>query len=150
MGTHSRYGKSLMSAVVGSEFRDWGSSVEVNYGCGSSARIDGVIGVDVAVEIESRVSKQVRGAVCDLIFHPYPKKLLVIVPVHMTDAEICAEQCRTILRRFISPNDFRVVVLTGSGFASKLDADAATVREAVTSLRKETPTSCTHDTKSNE
>jgi len=107
------------------------------HGCGSSARIDGVIGEDVAVEVESRVSKQVRGAVCDLIFHPFPKKLLVIVPVHMTDADICAEQCRTILRRFVNPHNFRVVVLTGSGFANSLDADAAAVREALTVLRKQ-------------
>jgi hypothetical protein len=94
MGTHGQYGKRVMNAAVGSEFKDWGSSVEVDYGCGSPARIDGVVGLDIAVEIESRVGKQVRGAVCDLVFHRFPKKLLVIEPVHMTDAETCAEQCR--------------------------------------------------------
>jgi hypothetical protein len=138
MGAHSQYGKSVMVAAVGSEFRDWGAAVEVSYGCGPSARIDGVVGTDVAVEIESRVGKQVRGAVCDLIFHPFPRKLLVLEPVHMTDVEICAEQCRTILRRFFSSTDFRVVVLMGSGPTSRLDTDAAVVREAVSELRKQT------------
>jgi len=135
MGTHSKYGRKVMTAAFGSEFKHWGASVEVDYGCGPPARIDGVVGGDVAVEIESRVGKQVRGALCDLVFHRFPKKLLVIEPVHMTDAEVCAEQCRLVLRRFVCVNDFRVVVLRGSGWADRLDADVAAVREALAGLR---------------
>jgi hypothetical protein len=138
MGPHSQYGKSVMVAAIGSEFCDWGAPVEVTYGSGPSVRIDGVIGADVAVAIESRVGKQVRGAVCDLIFHRFPKKLLVIERIHTTDAEIYAEQCRTILSRFVPPTDFRVIVLTGSGWTGELDSDAEVVRKALSELRMKT------------
>lgn len=137
MGVHSQYGKKVMKAAVGSQFTDWGTWVEVDYGCGDPARIDGVVGSDVAVEIDSRVGKQVRGAVLDLICHQSSKKLLIVEPVQMTDPEVCAEQCRNILRRFLRPSDFRVVVLAGSGQSTCLDADAAAVREALSELRKQ-------------
>ncbi len=51
-------------------------------------RPDGVIldldlrAVQVAVEIESRQEKQIRGAIVDLLLHPAPKKLLIIVLAH--------------------------------------------------------------------
>jgi hypothetical protein len=41
-----------------------------------SARIDGTVAGMVAVEIKSRVPKQVRGALLDLIMHSFTKKLL--------------------------------------------------------------------------
>ena len=59
--------------------------------------------------------KQVRGAVLDLICHPFPKKLLVLLPVHMMNAEVTAEQCRNALARFCPAGSFQVVVLKGSG-----------------------------------
>lgn len=46
--------------------------------------------------------------VCD---QTYPKKLLVLLPIHMNDANITAEQRRFIIEKFISPSDFRVVAL---------------------------------------
>ena len=66
---------------------------------GRSARIDGTLDQNVAVELESRVSKQVRGAVLDLLCHSYPKKLLVLLPVH--DVEVTARQCEFIFSKFL-------------------------------------------------
>ena len=99
------------------------------------ARIDGTVAGKVAVEVESRTAKQVRGAVLDLLCHEYPKKLLLILPVHMSNAETTARQCRSALRKFVAEDDFRVVVLNGHGSKYKLEEDAAAVRSALNELR---------------
>src|SRR5262245_45390880 len=121
MGVHDDYGKRVMRTAVGDGYNDWGESVRVEFGCGQCGRIDGTVADTVAVEIESRVSKQIRGAVLDLICHSYPKKLLVLLPVHMSDAEVAASQCRNILARFLNAADFRVIVLKGSGFSPAVE-----------------------------
>jgi len=108
--------------------------VEVAYGTTGGATLDGVVGDSIVVEIESRVSKQVRGAVLDLICHNYSKKLLVLVPVHMSNPTLCSDQCRNILGRFIKPGDYRVIVLAGSGFVQALQTDAELIRRALEEL----------------
>ena len=75
-----------------------------------------------------------RGAVLDLICHPYPKKLLVLLPVHMSNPVVIAEQCRNILIRFVSAEDFRVIVLDGHGHDPKPERDVRTVAEALLHL----------------
>jgi len=96
------------------------------------ARIDGTVG-DIAMEIESRVSKQVRGAVLDLVCHPYPKKLLILLPVHMNPVTT-ETQCRNILRRFVDPKNFEVVVLHGTGHDQRRDQDVLVVQDALRRL----------------
>src|SRR5687767_13129935 len=123
MGEHDAYGKAVLRSAAGSAFRDWGAAVSVSYGPKGGATIDGVVGNSIAVEIESRVSKQVRGAVLDLICHAHPKKLLLLLPVHMTNQALCAEQCSAILERFVQSSNFRVVSLKGSGFSSAHESD---------------------------
>ena len=134
MGDHDTYGKAVLRQAAGAAFVDWGAAVEVRYGKARGASIDGVVSGSIAVEIESRVSKQVRGAVLDLICHRCPKKLLVLIPVHMSNVELCADQCRDILGRFIGSADFRVVVLHDSGFKDALAADQAAVLTALSEL----------------
>jgi hypothetical protein len=135
LGAHDAYGKQVMRAAVDDGYRDWGDSVCVDYAAGQPARIDRTVGISVAVEIESRVSKQVRGAVLDLICHPYPRKLLVLLPVQMSDVEIAASQCRHIMARFLNPADFRVVALEGSGHnVDAFDADVRCVKAALQEL----------------
>ena len=134
MGSHDDYGKAVLRAAAGAAFADRGNPVEVNYGAGRPARIDGAVGADIAVEIESRTSKQVRGAVLDLLFHRFDKKLLVLIPMYMSDCDVCAEQCRNALARFMNKDNFRVVVLTGSGTAPLLDNDTEIVRNALHEL----------------
>jgi len=134
MGSHDLYGKAVLREAAGSAFRDSGSTVSVSYGTIGGATIDGVVGNSIAVEIESRVSKQVRGAVLDLICHNYPKKLLVLLPVHMSNPALCADQCRNILGRFVQSQNFRVVVLTGSGTFDARQADLQLVSTALAQL----------------
>jgi len=95
---HDEYGKRVLHEATEGRVVLYGRPIEINYGAGLPARIDAAIG-DIAVEIESRVSKQVRGALLDLICHPYSKKLLVLLPVHMSNPMITAVQCK------ISSND---------------------------------------------
>jgi hypothetical protein len=129
---HDEYGKRVLRAAAGRAAL-YGPTVEIDYGAGQPARIDATVG-DIAVEIESRVSKQVRGAVLDLICHPHPKKLLVLLPVHMTNPGVTAEQCRNILRRFCPDGSFRVLVLKGSGSDPKPDEDTAIIGAALADL----------------
>ena len=96
-------------------------------GSRSPARIDGAVG-SIAVEIESRVSKQVRAVVLDLVCHSNPQKLLVLVPVHMPNPADNAIQCRNILGRFVNSGDFCVVLLAGTGFQYALADDVERVQ----------------------
>ena len=123
-----------MRAAVGNAYTDSGASVEIDYGAGQPARIDGTVAGVIAVEIESRVSKQIRGAVLDLICHSYTKKLLVLLPVHMSDPGVAMKQCEHILLRFLKRSDFRVVLLTGSGDYHRLEPDKECVLQAVHEL----------------
>lgn len=134
MRIHDEYGKGIFRAVAASEFCDRGPAVEVRYTGRGGARIDGVVGGRIAVEVESRVSKQVRGAVLDLICHAYPKKLLALLPVHMSNPKLCREQCQSIFARFLEQSDYRVVVLKGTGRCPALDDDARTVAAALRDL----------------
>jgi hypothetical protein len=83
----------------------------------------------IAVEIESRVAKQVRGALVDLLWHAAPRKLLLLLPVHMKDVAGTAEQCRRILEATCGPQRVRVLVLSGTGRTERLEQDAALVRD---------------------
>lgn len=93
----------------------------------------------IAVELESRVSKQVRGAVLDLLLHPYAKKLLVIMPVHIADANVTEAQCRNIMGRMLPTTDFEVVLLTGTGDCPEENADVELIRTALNRLGWRTP-----------
>ena len=135
VGQHDDYGKHILRESVGGVFDAYGASVEVDYGAGMPARIDGTVAGKVAVEVESRVAKQVRGALLDLLCHDYPKKLLLLLPVHMSNAETTAHQCRSALRRFLAETDFRVVVLHGHGSNPMLKEDVSLVRAALRELR---------------
>lgn len=106
----------------------------LDLGAGPGGAIDGVVRPDVAVEIESRVAKQVRGAVLDLICHPYPKKLLVLLPAYMDNPSLTATQCRHILARFVPTGHFVVVVLAGKGSDERADPDVNAVRTALAAL----------------
>jgi len=123
-----------MQAAAGSTYSPGGASTIVEYEAGGSARIDGTVHSSVAVEIESRTGKQVRGALVDLIFHSYRKKLLVLIPMHMHNVETVADQCRSVLKRFVAAGDFRVVVLAGTGHDPKLVKDEAVIRAALREL----------------
>jgi len=52
----------------------------------------------------------------------------------MSNLALCSDQCRHILGRFLKPDDYRVVLLSGSGFGHKLEDDARLVRAALREL----------------
>jgi len=133
VGSHDEYGKQLLHRATDGAAQHYGPSVEVDYGAGLPARIDGAVG-DIAIEVESRTSKQVRGAVLDLICHPGPKKLLLLLPVHMQNPEVTARQCKNALSRFIPKTDFRVVLLSGTGDVPALEKDTFVVQSALRDL----------------
>ncbi len=83
MGEHDHYGKQILTRAAGR--RCDGPCTITSYGR-SSAQIDGTVGSTIAVEIESRTGKQVRGALLDLILHPYPKKLMILLPMYVEKA----------------------------------------------------------------
>ena len=74
MGVHDEYGKQILRRATDGAVELIGPGVEVDYGTTSPARIDGVFGGRIAIEVEARTGKQVRGAVLDLVCHPYPKE----------------------------------------------------------------------------
>ena len=134
MGQHDDYGKKLLRHVAGKAFDADGNAITIDYGAGSGARIDGVVSGRIAVEVEARVSKQIRGAVLDLLCHRCKKKLLIIMPAHADNPTNAAIQCGNILARFLSPDDFRVVVLQGTGDKECFEYDSSLVRTALNGL----------------
>lgn len=134
MGKHDDYGKEVLIRASKGNFKSYGRSIEISYGTDHPARIDGTIGKSVAVEVESRTDKQVRGAVLDLICHPFPKKLLVLLPVHMNKPESTKIQCENILKRFIDPKMFRVVLFVGTGNSPDFETDTKMINTALLEL----------------
>ncbi len=63
---HDEYGKRILRESASETFDTYGTSVGVDYGAGMPARINGTVSGQVAVEVESRTAKRVRGAVLDL------------------------------------------------------------------------------------
>ena len=112
MGIHENYGKDILRRASKGKAEWAGPTVEIDYGTPYAAKVDGTFHKCVAIEIESRVNKQVRGAVLDLICHRYPKKLILLLPAYI-NINTCPLECRNILERFVDEKDFQVVVLCG-------------------------------------
>jgi hypothetical protein len=74
----------------------------------------------------------VRGAVLDLIMHPYPKKLMILIPAYIGTNQVA--ECEFLLERFIDRADFRVVLLDGKGGDPHLDTDVPRVGHAIAEL----------------
>jgi len=136
MGQHADYGRMLLAAIAKDRFTDDRQFTKVEYLGGTSAFIDGVIKPDCAVEIESRVDKQVRGALIDLLSHPYPKKLLILIPAHMNNPKKSKEQCEGILNNFKKHADDQatVVLLKGTGDNREPKEDEELLKVALSKL----------------
>lgn len=127
--------KRVVEAAAGRHF-DRSQFVRVDYGGAphTGGFIDATVAGLIAVEIESRTSKQIRGAVLDLLCHSFPKKLLLLLPVHASNPNLAARQCENALNRFLAPSDHRVSVLDGSGGNEHFEADVAVVRQMLIEL----------------
>jgi len=140
LGSHDRYVKNLLKKLVGHRFDTSRYYTLVEY-AGGYAQIDGVIlspSGNIAVEIESRTAKQVRGAILDLFFHEAKKKLLIIVPEHMYDPYTLKKDSEYILNELkkIKPDiAFKVVILRGSGSNPKPNDDLMILDKAIKELQ---------------
>jgi len=122
--------KNLLRQAFGDDYSE-SFGAGINYGEGAArARIDGTIARRIAVEVESRTDKQIRGALLDLICHNLENKLLIVVPVHMTNEHRTIVMCQNILARFVLPANFRVVLLE----LDKLTQFAEVIRAAARDL----------------
>jgi hypothetical protein len=128
MGKHDEYGKRVLMATLGRRFSDYGDQLKIDYS-GTFARIDGTINQDICVEIESRTDKQIRGALLDLISHCYPKKLLIILPLYMNDPQKTKSSCEFILKKYLSPTNFKVII-----FSMSIDEDKRILMSAINEL----------------
>ena len=133
MGIHEDYGKDILRRASKGKAELAGPTVEIDYGTPYAAKVDGTYQKCVAIEIESRVNKQVRGAVLDLICHRYPKKLLVLLPAYI-NVSTCPVECRNILERFVDKKDFQVVVLAGDGHQPSPRTDVRRVADSLSQL----------------
>lgn len=137
--SHDAYGKRVLHLAADPNFDGSREACRVDYGGAQKTGgfIDGTARGCVAIEVESRTSKQVRGAVLDLICHPFPKKLLVLIDVHAYNTELLSQQCANIFDRFepfVLAGSYRVVTLKGNGANDCCEEDAARVKSALNDL----------------
>jgi len=132
---HDKYGKKVLKKAFNNSYDDKPDK-EPFGNHGGSMKIDGTIGNDIAVEVESRASKQVRGASVDIICHPFPKKLVVLIGKYGN--KYTENQCRYLLDRFAPNAKSCVVTLKGDGRKGyrKYKVDAKIVQDVVEQLRK--------------
>ena len=133
MPGHDEYGKQVLRRASNGRAQLEGISIELDYGCGGKCRIDGTVAGSIAVEAEARTGKQVRGALVDLISHPFPKKLLLLMPGNM-DVRIEARRCRIILCRYVPDKDVRVIPLHGNGSKPDFERDVPLVSAVLLEL----------------
>ena len=86
MGKYDNYAKDVLRETFGKRFN---TTDDVVFSFGKDAgtgEVDGTIDGNIAVEIGVGSPKQIRASVLDLMFHPYPMKLLILVdtPEHET------------------------------------------------------------------
>ena len=99
VGKYDNYAKDVLRQTFGKRFN---TTDDVVFSFGKDAgtgEVDGTIDGQIAVEIGVGSPKQIRASVLDLIFHPYPGKLFVLVdtPGHSTERSVV--QAATILGR---------------------------------------------------
>ncbi len=90
MGKYQRYAEQVLVAAFGER---WDRNSDTVFSFGKDAgtgEVDGIIDGNIAGEIGVGSPKQVRASVLDLIFHPFPGKLLILVdtPEHETGRSV--------------------------------------------------------------
>ena len=98
---------------------------------GGTGAVDGTIDTQIAVEIGVGGPKQIRVGLLDLLWHPYPVKLLLLVdtPGHSTQRSV--GQTSTILAETSNPGI--VIRLSGNSLADqdRVESDQRNVFEVV-------------------
>ncbi|HEY2932086.1 MAG TPA: hypothetical protein VGK99_10085 [Acidobacteriota bacterium] len=113
------YLKTLLRNILGDRWDDYTERRRVDL-AGTNALLDGVIldrdreAVEVAVGIEARSERQIRGALVDLFLHTAPKKLLIVVPKECNIPRV-DYHCTYVWKRLndTGKDNFRVVLISG-------------------------------------
>ena len=125
------FAKQILRDVFGNDYRSAEGAI-VDYGPNAARGvIDGTISGQIAVEVESRNNKQIRGALMDLICHAFERKLLIVIPANVPNPSQTMAMCRAILGRFVSADRYRVVVMQPSG---RIEEFIEAIRRAATEL----------------
>ena len=103
MGKYQRYAEEVLAVTFGER---WDRNSDTVFSFGKDAgtgEVDGTIDENIAVEIGVGSPKQIRASVLDLIFHPFPGKLLILVdtPEHETGRSV--RQAGAILAQASKP-----------------------------------------------
>jgi len=145
VGIHDEYGKKILTRVTG-QHPSWFKKCERSFKYppdGMTAELDGVIGEDCVVEIEGLNEKQIRVGILDLVFHPYPKKLLVLIPANLSknkrqeDIQLaCQHLLDNLIRAHCPDASGRVVMLRGTGVNQEkfFDEDCKLVQQSLSLL----------------
>lgn len=135
MGEPEAHGKMVLVSALSESFDPGSAQCRFGFGPGAGhAMVDGVVAGRIAVEIESRVNKQVRGALMDLVLHPLPLKLLVLVKKHGGNPTTSVNQAEAILSRFVPEGRFRVVLVESLSKGTGIEKDVRLVADAVAQL----------------
>ena len=129
MGKYDRYAKDVLRETFGERFS---TTDDVVFSFGPDAgtgEVDGTIDGKVAVEIGVGSPKQVRASVLDLMFHPFPMKLLILVdtPEHETGRSV--RQAGAILAQASKPGV--VLRLAGTPSNPLLEVDGNRLADVV-------------------
>ena len=121
MGKYDNYAIDVLRETFGGRFN---TNDDVVFSFGPNAgtgEVDGVIDWKVAVEIGVGSPKQIRASVLDLMFHPFPMKLLILVdtPEHETGRSV--RQAGAILAQSSKPGV--VVRLAGTPSTPLMEVD---------------------------
>ncbi len=136
MGKYDAYAKDVLRETFGERF-SIKNDVVFSFGPDAgTGEIDGTIDGQIAVEIGVGSPKQVRASVLDLILHPYPMKLLILVdtPEHETGRSV--RQAGAILAQARRPGV--VVRLSGTPSNPMLEVDQTKLADVVNTYVGET------------
>lgn len=132
MGQYEAYVFNLLSAVFGD---DWSRGDERFFSYGYDAgrgSVDGVLAGRVAVEIGAGSPKQIRAGLLDLILHPAPAKMLVLVDTSGHPSDRAALQAQAIMDRMGVRG--QVVRLSGNPVKVDPDGDSRLLRRTLEQL----------------
>lgn len=114
---------------LGLAFQEYGTAHPITPRMNCS--IDAVVAGKIAVEIESRTPKQVRGAVLDVFWHPAPFKLIVLLPAYIGNPVNTVEMCECLAQTLYPGIPFRCLALSGKGDNPQPETDFALLAQVM-------------------
>ena len=129
MGKYDDYAKDVLRETFVERFN---TTDDVVFSFGPSAGtgdVDGIIDGYIAVEIGVGSPKQIRAAVLDLMFHPFPMKLLILVDTPEHETRRSVQQVASILAQSSKPGV--VLRLAGTPSNPMLEVDGNRLADVV-------------------